>query len=147
MTNPTRSFVYGIMYQSSTTFVLVFTRSVLPSDWKERLPPRIVFSIYLSFQIYTHTKSAKSTPDMYYPSHPYDGRGAFNTYPHGHSLLLLRLCVNFAKIRISREQRFNKRLTLCTHFFTLLSPAVRVLRLERDDILYSYAILINGIAR
>ena len=91
-------------------------------------------------------KQPKSTPDMPPPPHP--KRRGYITYPHGHSLLLWRLVANFAKILRSREQRFNKRLSLCTHFLTLLSPATCILHPQvRWYLLYSYSILINGIAR
>ena len=70
-------------------------------------------------------KQPKSTPDMPPPPHP--KRRGYITYPHGHSLLLWRLVANFAKILRSREQRFNKRLSLCHRFFTLSVPATCIL--------------------
>ena len=54
---------------------------------------------------YTVEKQPKSTPDMYNPTHPMMGVGHIYTYPHGHSLLLPRLCTNVAKILMSRDQR------------------------------------------
>ena len=55
-------------------------------------------------------KQPKSTPDMLNPPHLIARRG-YITYPHGHSLWLLRLySLNFAKIQSSRKQRSNKRL-------------------------------------
>ena len=47
------------------------------------------------------------------PIPPYDGRGAFYTYPHGHSLLLFGLKAESCEVSRSRKQRFNKRLLLC----------------------------------
>ena len=50
-------------------------------------------------------------PDIYYPSRPIMGVGHINTYPHGHSLQLLRLYSDEScEVSRSRKQRFNKRL-------------------------------------
>jgi len=73
---------------------------------------------------YTVEKQPKSTPDMYYPPRPTTGVGSFK-----HTLMDIHCCCggcvqNFAKILRSREQRFNKRLSICHRFFTLSVPAV-----------------------
>ena len=84
---------------------------------------------------YTVEKQPKSTPDMYYPPRPTMGVGSFK-----HTLMDIHCCCggcvqNFAKILRSREQRFNKRLSICHRFFTLSVPAVRVLRPERGTVI------------
>lgn len=69
-------------------------------------------------------KQPKSTPDMYNPPRPLTG---VDVLLHTHMDIhcgCYDFMLNFAKIRSSRKQRFNKRLLLCYRFITLSVPAV-----------------------
>ena len=71
-------------------------------------------------------KQPKSTPDMYKPTSPSIGRGVFITYPHGHSLWLLRPVVEFCEDSVeSQTTLINVFYVFIYSFFLLLSSALQ----------------------